>query len=455
MHFCKNMTKLTYRGALRETFLLSFPIMLGQLGITLVGVADSIMVADVSVPALGAVGIANGLFFVICVVGVGTIYVVSALISASEAQNKFEKCHLWLTNTLFIAVVLGVLSWLVLAFLAYNFAWFQQTKQVELLVRQYLYIVAPSALPLLLFVAVRNFTDGLSAPLPAMYMAFFGFFCNVFLNWLWIYGKWGFPAMGIAGAAYATLVTRMLMFVGLLAWALSATEFKRYLVGFSYFNIRRAFVAKILRIGLPAGVQLFFEVGAFSGAAVIVGWLGENELAAHQIALSLSSVTYMVSLGLSIASSILVGSAMGARNRANIKRYGTASLIAVTGFMTFMGVVFVCFPSFWVYLFLSDIKSPQVIPIAVNLIILMGLYQLADGMQCVGLGNLRGMEDTKTPTLVTFIAYWLIGIPCSYVFAFTFGWGVEGVWIAISIALFFVALMHNWRFYARASKIVW
>lgn len=444
---------LTYKKALKETVSLSYPIILGQLGITLIGIADTVMVAKVSVEALGAVGIANGVFFLICVVGIGTLSVVSSQISASQAQKKVQKCNLWLSNSLFVGFILGVWGWLVMGLLAYNFHWFQQTKEVTRLAQAYLYIVAPSMLPLLLFIAVRNFTDGLSFPLPAMFMSFFGFFCNVWLNWLWIFGHWGFPALEVEGAAWATTVTRFLMFFGLLAWAFMDKRFKPYLVGFSFLHIRKRFVMKNLRIGLPSGGQLFFEVGAFGGAAIIVGWIGENPLGAHQIALSLSSVTYMISLGLSIAGGVLVGGAYGEKNPRNIKIYGTVSFGLVVSFMLLMGLFFILLPHFWVGFYLSEIKSPEVIPIAVNLVILAGIYQIADGIQCVGLGVLRGVEDTQIPTIVTFVAYWLIGLSCSYWFGVVLKWGAEGVWIALSLSLGFAALMHTWRFYRQVGKI--
>ena len=444
---------LSYRQAIRETLFLSFPIILGQLGITLIGVADNIMVADVSIAAIGAVGVANAIFFLVAVVGIGTLSVVSSQISASEAQNKKQKCNIWFSNALFVAFVLGLLGWAILAFLAYHFDLFQQGKEVEKLAQSYLYIVAPSLVPMFLFLAVRNFTDGLSTPLPAMFMSFFAFFCNVFLNWLLIYGKWGLPAMGVEGAAYATLFARTCMFLGLFAWAMLDKRYQPYLVNFSFWHIRKGFTLKILRVGLPAGGQYFFEVGAFAGAAIIVGWLGDNPLGAHQIALSLSSVTYMASLGLSIAGGVLVGGAFGERNHQKMKVYGYASLSLVAVMMGVMGVLFVLFPAFWVRLYLSDTHSTDVIPIAIRLVFLIGIYQLADGVQCVGLGILRGMEDTKIPTMVTFAAYWLIGIPCSYIFAFVLHWDVDGVWIALSLALAFASIMHTWRFYVRVGKV--
>jgi MATE family multidrug resistance protein len=354
---------------------------------------------------------------------------------------------------MFMAVVLGMIGWGVMAFLAYNFHWLQQSPQVEALAKQYLYITAPSMPALLLFIAVRNFTDGLSQPLPAMFLSFLGFFCNVFLNWLLIFGKWGFPELGVAGAAYATLISRYLMFLGIYAWAMLDARFRPYLIGFSLLNIRKMFFLKNLRIGLPSGGQFFFEVGAFSGAGIIVGWLGDNPLAAHQIALSLSSATYMVSLGVSIAGGVLVGSAFGERNPQKMKRYGSAAFMMVTGFMAIMATLFIVFPDFWVKLYLSEIKSAEVIPIAVSLVILAGIYQLADGLQCVGLGVLRGMEDTHIPTIVTFVAYWLIGLPCSYYFAFYLGLQSQGVWIALSLALTFASVMHLWRFYNRVGKV--
>ncbi|NJO02445.1 MAG: MATE family efflux transporter [Bacteroidia bacterium] len=256
------------------------------------------MAGGIGAEALAASGLANNIFFVVAVIGFGVLSIVAPLVAAAKGQQDEQRCSRLLSNAGQIALGLSILIMGVLLLIAANFYLFEQDPEVERLSIIYLSIIALSSVPMLLFLAYKNFADGLSITQPAMHVTFVCVLLNVLFNWLLIYGKLGFPALGLTGAGIATLLSRVCMAVGIIAYVFNSQKICRYLPDFSFFRYNRDIFLKILRLGLPAGFQSVFEVGAFAGASVIVGWLGTNQLAAHQIALNLSTVTYMVATGL-------------------------------------------------------------------------------------------------------------------------------------------------------------
>jgi MATE family multidrug resistance protein len=207
---------------------------------------------------------------------------------------------------------------------------------------------------------------------------------------------------------------------------------------------------KIFQIGLPSGFQYFFEVGAFAFAAIMIGWIGEYELAAHQVAINIASITYMIATGLSAGGSIAVGDALGRRNRQDIIRSGYSAMIMATAFMGVCAIIFSLFSNWIVALYINE---SHVAEMATGLLIIAAFFQLSDGIQCVGLGILRGIGDTKIPTVITIIAYWVIGIPIGYYLGFKTGLSLYGIWISLSIGLSFSALLLTFRFKKRSRLI--
>jgi multidrug resistance protein, MATE family len=273
---------------------------------------------------------------------------------------------------------------------------------------------------------------------------------NVFFNWVFIHGHLGFPAMGLTGAGLSTLLTRVVMTVVLIIYVHRAHVYRNYRVpifskpmGFDWKMIRN-----LIRIGVGTGLQYFFEVGAFSGAAVMIGWMGAEYLAAHQIALSAASFSFMFAIGISSAASIRVGKAKGERNPVEMRRAGFSAFIMAVLIMFAFGVVFVLFRFTIPRFFISD---TVVIQMAGSLLIIAALFQVSDGLQSTGLGVLRGMGDVRVPTMATFASYWIIGLPGGYVLGFVLGLKVWGVWIGLLLGLTSSAIILTTRFHLKTK----
>ncbi|MCH7516213.1 MAG: MATE family efflux transporter, partial [Bacteroidetes bacterium] len=227
--------------------------------------------------------------------------------------------------------------------------------------------------------------------------------------------------------------------------------FKQYDVSFHFKNINLPVIKKILSLGLPSGIQYFFEVGAFAFAAIMIGWLGTEQLAAHQIAINLASISFMVVLGLSMAGGIRVGNAVGEKNIIGVRRAGFTTIFLALCVMAGSGIIFIIFRNILPAFYIND---STVISIASSLLIIAALFQLSDGVQAVGIGILRGLTDVKIPTAITFIAYWIIGLPIGYLLAFKLGWGVQGIWIGLLAGLTTSAILLTLRFNSKSKHII-
>lgn len=437
------------RREIIETIKLSVPIIIAQLGVILMGVTDNLMVGRFlgAVP-LGAAGLATSLSFLVTSIGFGGLGVVSSLISQAEGQHNHPEIGRLFWAGLRVALLLSVVLGLIGVTVGMCLDYFGQTPEVTRLAKPFMYYLSASTLPLLVFVAARQLADGLSYTRVAMFVTVSALFFNAFVNWLLIKGIWIFPEMGLQGAALGTLLARVYMASAILLYVLKNKHFRRY-VAVDTQDIQ-ALVKKILRLSIPVGFQFFFEVAAFSLAVVLIGWLGENQLAAHQIAINLASTTYMMATGIASAGAIQVGRAFGEQNNAKVKRAGTAALLIVAVFMGICCLTFLTVNDFLVSLYLKN--NPTVTQVATTLVIYAGFFQLSDGIQVTALGALRGLTDVNVPTGITLVAYWVVALPLSYLLAFTFEMDVEGVWIALSAGLTFSAVFLTVRFYRLLKK---
>jgi len=439
-----------YRSDARATLRLSYPIIIGQLGIVLMGVADTVMVGKLGAANLGAAGIANSVFFVIAVIGMGTLSVVAPQVATARESGDRLACSRLLRSAIRLSLVMSLALGSVLFLLQQNFDIFRQKPEIDALATDYLLIITTSMLPMLLFMAVKQFADGLSHTRVAMYTTVAGLLINVFLNWLFIFGKWGFPAWGLNGAGVATLLSRIIMAALMFIYVWKAPLFRDYVQALPLHDRLAPLVKKMFRLGLPGGFQFFFEVAAFSGAAVIIGWLGKYPLAAHQVAINLASVTYMMASGFSAAGAIRVGEAVGMGSRQRVLQAGTVALAMSGGFMALCCLIFLSINQELVALYISD---PQVASIASSLVIIAGFFQLSDGIQVVGLGILRGIADVNIPTVITLFAYWIIGLPVGYLLGFSLGMNVQGIWIGLLIGLSVSAILLTVRFYRLSTSL--
>ncbi len=438
------------RTHFQETISLATPVVIGQVGITMMGVVDSAMVGRVGDAPLAAASISGGFFFLITVIGLGIVYAITPLVAIAvgsadnETPSKVFKQGFWVSTV--TSVILG----LSIYFGANVIRYMDQPPEVTELAISYTKILSFSIPPMLLFTCYKQFIEGLSFTRPAMVITLLANVVNFVFNWVLIYGNLGAPALGLDGAGIATTGSRIFMLVALAYFVHKSREFKRFELKIFPFHGLDSHGREILRIGLPSGFQYFFEVGCFAASAFMVGWIGKDELASHQIAMNVSATTYLVCLGLSTAGTIRVGNALGASDFSEVKKAGAVALLLGTGFMVFSGIMLIIFRSDIPYFYTSD---REVVLIAPSLLLIAAFFQIFDGTQAVALGILRGIKEVKLPTVITFIAYWLIGLPSAWLLGFPLGFGTEGVWYGLSISLIASSLLLNGRFFYRLRKM--
>ena len=419
---------------------LSFPIMISQLGHITVGVFDSLMIGKVSVSQLAAVSLATSIFSFILLFCIGLSYGITPLISSSDRGKKYVSSILY--NGMLVNVISSILLVSFVILTKHLLSYLGQDAEVLFHTYSYLDIICISLIPLILFQTFKQFIEGLGFTKPSMYISVISNVINVVLNAVLIFGLFGFPRLEIIGAAYATLISRVIMFLLILIYCLNDRRFSKYILK-TKFLVNLNHIKDIFRIGFASGLQYIFEVGAFSVATVMTGSIGAIHLAAHQIALNLASISYMIASGIGSASMISLSYYDGKRNFEDMRRSGFASFLLVFILMIVSALVFIIFRNYLPVLYVDD---SSVINIASTLLIIAGLFQISDGIQAVGLGILRGIRDIKKPTIVTFISYWIISIPLSYFLGIEYGYGVYGIWIGLSVGLTLAAIFHVTRF---------
>ena len=419
---------------------LSFPIMISQLGHITVGVFDSLMIGKVSVSQLAAVSLATSIFSFILLFCIGLSYGITPLISSSDRGKKYVSSILY--NGMLVNVISCILLVSFVILTKHLLSYLGQDEEVLFHTYSYLDIICISLIPLILFQTFKQFIEGLGFTKPSMYISVISNVINIVLNAVLIFGLFGFPRLEIIGAAYATLISRVIMFLLILIYCLNDRKFSKYILK-RKFLVNLNHIKDIFRIGFASGLQYIFEVGAFSVATVMTGSIGAIHLAAHQIALNLASISYMIASGIGSASMISLSYYDGKRNFEDMRRSGFASFLLVFILMIVSALVFIIFRNYLPVLYVDD---SSVINIASTLLIIAGLFQISDGIQAVGLGILRGIRDIKKPTIVTFISYWIISIPLSYFLGIEYGYGVYGIWIGLSVGLTLAAIFHVTRF---------
>ncbi len=445
-------TSLTknYRQHVRESLTLAVPVMLSQLGHVMMGVVDSLMVGHVGAVPLAASSLANVAFNVILLFGIGVSYAITPLVAAAQGENDDHKISSVLKHGLAINLINSfILVGMVMA--AKNILYhIDQPVDVVAEAIPYLGIITFSIIPTLIFQTFRQFTEGMSLTRIAMVAVIGSNIIHVPLNYIFIFGHFGLPAMGLVGAGWATLISRVIMAGGIALYVYHAPRFKKFRPGFSIGNYSRSLFSRMLHIGLPAGAQFIFEVAAFDLSAVMMGWLGTKTLAAHQIAINLATISYMTTSGLAAAATIRVSNELGKKDFATLRTVAFVLLSLAMAIMFLWGLLFVAGRNFLPTLYVND---PEVIAIAAPLLITAGFFQLSDGVQVVCLGALRGLHDVKIPSLFIFIAYWIIGLPLGYVLAFKLAWGAIGIWTGLLIGLTLTASAMVLRFHWMSKKL--
>ena len=442
---------MNIRTHLRETFKLALPISFGQLGHIMMGVVDSIMVGKVGYASLAASALVNGLFFLVLVLGIGMSVAATPLIAIAKGEGKDEECGRILNQSFLVNIVFSFVlitgTYSVSLFIPYM----NQPPEVTKVAIPYMQVLTASIIPFILFQTYRQFLEGLEMPNAPMVVALLANVLNAFLNWIFIYGNLGLPALGLFGAGIATTGTRWVMAISLMIFTLKYKRVSEFKPAVKIKPIDFNLIKKIISIGLPVGFQYFLEVACFTFATVMVGWLGSKQQAAHQIALNLASLTYMIMLGIASAGTIRVGNALGKKDVKQIRLSGFSAIGMGASLMLFFAVILISMKNILPTFYNSN---PDVISYASSLLILAAFFQLFDGLQATSIGALRGLTDVKIPLYVSIFSYWIIAIPISLLLGFTFKLGVFGVWIGLSIGLVIIGTSMLVRFNKKSKEAV-
>ncbi|HCM78019.1 MAG TPA: MATE family efflux transporter [Cytophagales bacterium] len=424
--------------------------MLSQLSHVMVGVTDSIMVGHVGATSLAASSLANVIFNLLMLFGIGVSYAITPLVATADGENDPTKVSDVLRHGLFIAFINGLVLIVVVLLCRPLLYYIDQPEEVVQLAIPYLSILAFSLLPLLIFQSCRQFAEGLSNTRIAMIIMLGSVVLNVLLNYILIYGHIGFPALGLNGAGWGSLTSRIMMMFAILGYIYFGKQFSIYRAGLAIGNYSTKLFKRILNIGIPAGMQFIFEVAAFDFSAIMMGWLGTNALAAHQIAINLATISYMTTSGLASAATIRVSNELGKRDFKKLKDVAYTLILLALAFMTLWAIIFIVGRNVLPTIYIDNV---DVISIAAPLIVIAGFFQLSDGVQVVFIGALRGLQDVKMPTVFIFFAYWIIGLPLGYYLGFKAGFGSVGIWYGLLTGLTVTAIAMFIRFRRLLGKL--
>ncbi len=425
--------------ALVPTIRLAWPVIMAELGWMFMGVVDTIMVGWFAPEAIGAVGLGGIVFFTVAVFGMGLLLGLDTFVSQAYGAGTLHECHRWLRAGVHLACI-ATLPVMLLAFgLVAAMPLFKWHPTVQGLTAPYLSALAWGSLPLLLYAAFRRYLQALGIVRPVMMTLLAANGVNALFNWLLIFGHLGFPALGVTGSAWATVIARVFMASCLLAVIVRHERVNRLgLSDVSFLQIEWDRVWRLLRLGAPAAMQITAEVGVFGAVAALAGRIDPVSLAAHQVALNIASVTFMVPLGLASAGAVRVGHAVGRKDSSGAAAAGWAAIAIGAGFMTASAILFLAAPRALAALFTRD---AAVIATSVALLRVASAFQLFDGIQGVTTGVLRGLGDTRTAMLANVVGHWVIGLPVAAFIAFHLGWGVIGLWAGLSISLTLVGVV--------------
>lgn len=434
---------MTLRDHLRENLHLAYPVMLTNLGHVLMGVTDNIMVGHLGATSLAAVGLATVVFNVLMLFGIGVSYAITPLVAEADGEGDHGRMEETFRHGLVINVANALLLAIVVMFGKNILYYINQSPEVVEQTMPFLNVIAFSLVPIMIFQSFKQFAEGLSNTRVALIVIIAANLMNVLLNYALIYGYFGFPAMGLMGAAWATFGSRVFMAVAIGVYIYAAPAFRKFRAMFSFGKYSGAFFKKMLHIGIPSGVQFIFEVAAFDFSLVMMGWLSIQAQAAHMIAINLATLSYMTTAGLAAAATVRVGYFSGKQDYANLRMASYSLLGMALTWMSLWTVLFIVGRYWLPGLYVED---EAVISIAATLLLVASVFQLSDGTQVVCASALRGLQDVKIPSVFIFLAYWIIGLPLGYWLCFKAGWGAPGIWVGLLIGLTLTATAMFMRF---------
>ncbi|AZQ44741.1 MATE family efflux transporter [Nonlabens ponticola] len=438
-----------YTKEFGKNFSIAYPIIAGQVAHLLVALADNIMVGKLGAAALASVSLGNTLIFIALSIGIGFSFAITPLVAEADGKRDINAVKSILQNGMLLCIVNGLLLVILLLLAEPILYKMDQPVEVVELAIPYMRVVAFSLIPLMFFQALKQFSDGLSLTRFAMYATLIANVINIGVNYLLIYGEYGFPRLEVVGAAYGTLISRLLMALLLFLLLLKDNKTRYYFTRTILLSKKK--MVSLLNIGLPTALQMFFEVSLFTAAIFLSGVLGTNVQAANQIALNLSAITFMVGVGLSVTATIRVGNQLGSRDHTELIRIARSIFLMALILDVAFAMAFYFGRDLLPQVYIDD---PDVIVIASSMLIVAAIFQVSDGIQVVVLGALRGLQDVWVPSLICFVAYACIGFPIAYYFGSADLLGGVGIWIGLLSGLTISAILMYVRFRILSSRLL-
>lgn len=442
-------------GHVRATLALGLPLIGSHLAQVGLHVTDTVMVGWYGVTELAAVVLGSTGFFIVFIVGAGFAHAIMPLVAAAAARGDAQSVRRATRMGMWLSLAYGIAIYPAFFFGEPIFLALGQAPDVSALAGDYVAIAGVGMCPALLIMALKSHLAGLARTQVVLWVTVAGLFLNAALCWPLIFGRWGAPELGVEGAAIASVITQFATFAALAVYAGSAGGLRDYRLWQRFWRADPEVLARVFRLGWPIGLTSLAEGGLFQATAIMMGWIGTVELAAHGIALEVAAITFMVHLGLSNAATVRAGAAVGARDPVALKAGARAAIALSMVFALLTVAVFLAAPRPIIAAF-TDLSKPEaerILAFGSLLLAYAALFQIADAMQVMGLGLLRGVQDTRVPMAMAVFGYWVIGLPAAYVLAFRTDMGGAGLWLGLFVGLSVTGTLLMWRFWARAGRI--
>lgn len=427
---------------IREILRIGLPIMLGQACVIILAFADNIMIGWHSVDELAASSFVNNVMNLFILTELGFATGMTPMIGADNGTGNIKGIGITVKNGLMTNGIIGGISIILLTIIYFCLDHFGQAPELMPYIKPYFAIIGISTLFALGFNVLKQFTDGICRPMISMTLLMIGNLLNIFGNWVLIYGKLGFPEMGLTGAGISTLVSRALILLVFVVFIFKSKKMNEYARAIKDALLSRDKMKGVFKMGYPVGIQMALESSTFTFAAVMAGWLGVIQLAAHQVVITISQLFFLMMQGLSFAVSILVSNAFGRKDLGSVREYARKGYFMTLGISATLSVLLYCFRYQAAGIFTD---SPEVSAMAVSLFFLLFAYQFGDGLQLCFANVLRGIQDVRPIMYAAFVSYYLIAIPSAYVLGFKTSLGIHGIWLGFPIGLTLAGIF----FYAR------
>jgi MATE family multidrug resistance protein len=454
------MSFSNYTKEFSYNFKLAYPIILGMLGHTLIGIVDNIMVGKLGATELAAVSLGNSFIFIAMSLGIGFSTAITPLIAEADAEKDEKKIRSTFHHGLLLCTILGIALFIIIVLAKPIMLLMHQPIEVVEMAYPYIDWVAFSLIPVIIYQGYKQFADGLSKTKYSMYAIFMANVVHIFFNYVLIYGIWIFPKLGILGAALGTVISRIMMVVFMHYILKYDKNIKKYFKDFSLKEIKKSVLKKIVNLGTPSAMQMLFEVSLFTGAIWLSGSIGKTSQAANQIALTLATITFMFAMGLSVTAMIRISNQKGLNDYINLVIVAKSIFLLALIIEIVFALFFIVFHNYLPPLFLNTeniqqaLDNKEVIKIAAQLLLVAAVFQISDGIQVVVLGALRGLQDVKVPMYITFVAYWVIGFPISFYLGLYTELKATGIWIGLLAGLTVAAIFLYIRFNDLTKKLI-